>query len=99
MSHDPRESESPVENMLRRWAARKLGIGVAEVLSVSFTHEDGWTSDSGTGWPEENTAVVILASVAKGHPERPRKREFSVRGVDGIPSLLAEILSEADDDA
>lgn len=75
--------------MLRRWAAHKLDVPVEVVLEVTFEHEDGYSNESGTWWPEENTAVVTLA----GKNGRKIRSEFSLPGgVDEIPALLAEIV-------
>jgi hypothetical protein len=77
-----------VEEQLKKWAAKRLDVPVEEVLSVTFRHEDGWGNDSGTWWPEENTAVIKL----KGKGTKPRTREFATDGYESIPELLKEIL-------
>lgn len=88
------------EELLRRWAAKKLEIPVEQVVSVTFEHEDGWTDDSsGTGWPESNTAVVTLDRTIRAPywvvPMRVGERvvRFGViGGIERLPELLAEIV-------
>jgi hypothetical protein len=74
------------EEMLRRWAAARLEVSVEDVEGVHFDHQDGWEDEnSGTYWPEENYAVVLLRSQGE--------RKFSVaEGLEGLPGLLHEIV-------
>lgn len=73
------------DELIRYWAAKKLGVPVERVSSAYFEHEEGWTSDSGTGWPEETYAVITL--------NNPTAVDYiPVDGPTAIPELLQEIL-------
>lgn len=74
------------EDMIRTWAARKLGVPVEDIESVRFEHEDGYGNDSGTWWPEENDAYAIV----KGRGTLLVPTPCS--GFDDIPRLLQDIL-------
>jgi hypothetical protein len=76
------------EELLHRWAAKKLNLPEDEIIEVIFRHEEGYTNDSGTSWPEENWAVVTV----KGQGKRTRQREIYTENYSGIPELLKEIL-------
>lgn len=79
-----------VAELLARWAAGKLDVDRGDVLGVEFEHEDGWSNDSGTHWPEQNKAVVTLRPAVLR--AAPHKREIEVGGMDEIPALLLEIV-------
>lgn len=78
-----------VDELLKRWASTKLDIPEEDIFRVTFRHEDGWTSDAGTGWPEENYAIVSH----KGKGTKPKTTEFNTEGYESLPELLNEILS------
>lgn len=81
--------------LLRRWASAKFDLPLDDILEVGFRHEDGWTNDSGTSWPEENHAVITLRRhQAHGREGRPRTVEHGLPGgMENTPTLLAEILA------
>lgn len=73
------------EVLLRRWAATRTRFSENEITSVDFEHEDGWTNDSGTSWPEETTAVV-----------RAGRRTETFWCETDIAALLREIVAASD---
>jgi hypothetical protein len=85
-----------VDEMIYRWAAKKVRVPLEDVLDVEFRHEDGWTSEAGTGWPEENYAVIRFNSPIPSNPTRVKEKRLYVPGVEDVPDLLNEILSFAE---
>jgi hypothetical protein len=78
------------DTMLKNWVAERLGVDAFDIEHIEFVHEDGWSNESGTVWPEENYVKVKIRN-------KKKKVEFSWGyGAEEIPQLLTEILDAND---
>ena len=73
------------EQMIRVWAAKKLGVSPLLVRSVTFDHEDGYGYSEYTWEPESNGANVMLTTGETRYIS-------NYDGWEGVPDLLTEIL-------
>jgi hypothetical protein len=81
------------EMMIKIWASKKIDVPVERIESVWFDHQEGFCNESGTWWPEENTATVQYWFEGKKGRKHNRKREiYMPEGVEGFQKLLQAIL-------
>lgn len=80
------------ETLLRKWAATRTTFTELEVVSVEFEHEESYTNDSGTTWPEETTAIVKGRRLQPGQKRPGRLRTEKFPCDTDIKDLLQEIM-------
>jgi hypothetical protein len=87
------------DDMIRTWAAKRIGVPVEQVECVRFDHEDAWGNDSGTWWPEDNTATaIVIAEGKRGQKHRRKVHVTSAYGFEEVPDLLREIMEACQED-